>query len=458
MGWREYIDNEQDRFIADLLEFIRIPSVSAVPAHAGDVMLAAEWVQKRVTQAGMENAIILPTAGHPCVYADWLHAGPDHPTILIYGHFDVQPAEPFDLWTSPPFEPAIRDGRVYGRGASDDKGSMLTAVFGVEALLATEKKLPVNVKFLFEGQEEIGSPDLPPFIEANRERLAADMIFSADGLQWSEDTPQLVMGLKGVSSMEIIVTGPHSDQHSGLHGGGIANPALALTQIIASLKSRDGRIAIDGFYDDVIPLTDEDRAEIARIPYDEAEYLAQTGAPATVGEPGFTTRERLWARPALDVNGLTSGWQGAGTKTVLPGEARAKISCRLVAGQTPERVFERVRDHVAKHLPDGVTARVEKIPGRGDPFLVPRGHNASAVAANVLKEIYGKEPYLARLGGSVPVMTTFLDVLGVHATMFGFSHDDENLHAPDEFFRLSVFRRGQIAYARLLEEIGSVGP
>ncbi len=454
MSWREYIDREQERFVADLLDFIRIPSVSAVPEHAPDVKRAAQWIADRLKKSGLENVVVLPTAGHPCVYADWLHAGPDKPTVLIYGHFDVQPAEPFDLWTSPPFEPEIRDERVYGRGASDDKGSLLTSVFGVEALLATEKALPVNVKFLFEGQEEIGSPDLPPFVEEHRERLAADMIFSADGLQWSADTPQLVMGLKGLVGLDIVVTGPHSDQHSGLHGGGIANPALALGQILASLKSADGRITVDNFYDDVLPLTDEDRAAMARIPYDEADYLAQSGAPATAGEPGYTTYERLWARPTLDVNGIFSGWQGAGTKTVLPAQATAKITCRLVAGQSPQRVVELISKHVERHLPSGVTAKVIHLPGDADPFIVPYGHNSSQIAANVLEEVYNRKPYIARLGGSIPVMQTLLDVLGVHATMFGFSHGDENLHAPDEFFRLPVFRQGQIAYARLLLELG----
>lgn len=454
MGWQDYLDREQDRYLAELIDFVRIPSVSAKPENIPDVLAAARWVAARLTRAGIEHAEVLPTAGHPVVCADWLHAGADRPTVLIYGHFDVQPAEPFELWSSPPFEPEVRDGRLWGRGASDDKGGMLIPILAAEAMLATAGKLPVNVKFFFEGQEEIGSPDLPPFVSANRERLQADMIFSADGLQWREDTPQLVLGLKGLVSLEIVVKGPRSDQHSGLHGGAIANPAMALAHILASLKTPDGKVAVTGFYDDVLPLTEEDRAAIARVPYDEAAYLAETGAPAPFGEPGYTTRERLWARPTLDVNGLTSGWQGAGTKTVHPAEARAKITCRLVADQSPERIFELIRAHVAAHLPAGVTAEVVRNPGRADPFLVPAGHNASAVAAEVLEEVYGKAPYRTRVGGSIPVMTTLLDTLGVHATMFGFSHDDENLHAPDEFFRLSAFRRGQTAYCRLLERLG----
>ncbi|WP_127903087.1 dipeptidase [Solirhodobacter olei] len=455
MGWQDYLDREQERFVAELKDFVRIPSVSAKPENIPDVMRAAEWVRDRLTAAGAEHAEVLPTAGHPVVCADWLHAGADKPTILIYGHFDVQPAEPFELWSSPPFEPEVRDGKLWGRGASDDKGGMFIPILAAEAMLKTSGRLPVNVRFFFEGQEEIGSPDLPPFVAANTDRLTADMIFSSDGLQWAPGMPQLVLGLKGLVSLEIILRGPRGDQHSGLYGGGIANPAMALAQVLASLKSTDGTITVEGFYDDVIPLSDADRAAIARVPYDEAEFLAETGAPAPFGEPGYTTRERLWARPTLDVNGLTSGWQGAGTKTVHPAEARAKITCRLVAAQSPEKIFEAIRAHVEAHLPPGVTAEVARLPGRADPFLVPAGHNASATAAAVLEEVYGTAPFQTRVGGSIPVMTTLLDTLGVHAVMFGFSHGDENLHAPDEFFRLDAFRTGQTAYCRLMERLGS---
>ena len=457
MNWNDYLDREQSRFISELRDFVRIPSVSAKPENVPDVQRAAEWVASRLTAAGVEHAEVLPTAGHPVVCADWLHAGPERPTVLIYGHFDVQPAEPFDLWTTPPFEPEIRDGRLLGRGASDDKGGMLVPILSTEAMLKTSGRLPVNVRFFFEGQEEIGSPDLPDFVAANVERLKADMIFSADGLQWAPDQPQIVEGLKGLVSLEIVVRGPRSDQHSGLHGGGIANPAMALAQLLATMKTPEGLVAVAGFYDDVLPLSDAERDAIARVPFDASSYLAETGAPGEVGEPGYTTRERLWARPTLDVNGLTSGWQGTGTKTVLPAVARAKITCRLVAAQSPERIFDAIRAHVAVHCPEGTTAEVLRNPGRADPFLVAAGHNASAVATEVLAEVYGRPPYRTRLGGSIPVMTTLLEHLGVHATMFGFSHDDENLHAPDEFFRLATFRRGQTAYCRLLERLSDPG-
>ncbi len=454
MGWAEYLDKHQDRFVEELCDFIRIPSVSAKPENAGDVREAGEWVVERLTAAGVENAEMLETAGHPVVCADWLHAGSDKPTILIYGHFDVQPAEPFDLWSSPPFEPTIRGDRLYGRGATDDKGAMMIPILAVEALLKETGKLPINVRFFFEGQEEIGSPDLPPFIEANTHRLKADMIFSADGGQWDPETPQIVMGLKGLTSLEIEVTGASGDLHSGMHGGGVANPGMALAQILASMKSTDGLITIDGFYDDVVDLTEEDREAIARVPWDEAAYLAETGAPATQGEPGYTPRERLWARPTLEINGMTSGWQGAGTKTVLPSKASAKITCRLVANQNPEKIFDLIVAHVEANTPPGVTAQVTKNPGRADPFLMPSGHNASAIAGQVLEEVYGKAPYKTRVGGSIPVVSTLLDTLGLHTVMFAFGHADENMHAPDEFFRLPTFRTGQTAYVRLLERLG----
>ncbi|NOX74508.1 MAG: dipeptidase [Alphaproteobacteria bacterium] len=453
-SWQDILEGGQAGFVAELLEFIRIPSVSASTDYAADVVRAGEWVEQRLTKAGAENVALMQTGGHPVVYADWLHAGAGKPTILIYGHFDVQPAEPFDLWDSPPFEPEIRDGRIYGRGASDDKGGMLIPILAVEAMLAARGDLPVNIKFLFEGQEEIGSPELPDFVAKHRDLLACDMIFSADGLQWTADEPNLVVGLKGLVGLEITVTGPDGDQHSGLHGGAIANPLMALSQIVASLKGMDGRIQVAGFYDDVLDLTDEDRAEIARVPYDEAAYIDSLGVPELFGEEGYTTRERLWARPTLDVNGIWGGYQGLGTKTVHPAEASAKITCRLVANQTPDRIFTLIKTHIEASIPQGVRVQVDRLPGNADPFQMPRSHNASQIAKDVLAEVYGMEPYVTRLGGSIPVMSIFQNELGVQTTMFGFSIGDENLHAPNEFFRLRNFKRGQIAYGRLLEKLG----
>jgi acetylornithine deacetylase/succinyl-diaminopimelate desuccinylase-like protein len=454
MSWSDYLDAHQARFVDELCDFIRIPSVSASDAHVADVVAAGEWVVARMQAAGIDNVRMMPTDGHPVVYGDWLHAGPGKPTVLIYGHFDVQPAEPFDLWDTPPFAAELRDGKIFGRGASDDKGGMFIPIVAAEALLKTTGKLPVNVKFFFEGQEEIGSPHLPPFIAANGAMLKADMIFSADGSQWAEDQPQLITGLKGLVACEVTVTGAASDQHSGQQGGGIANPIQGLSQIIASMKALNGKITVDGFYDDVIDLTVEDRAAIARAPFDEAAYIAQLGVPDVFGEEGYTTRERLWARPTLELNGIWGGWQGNGIKTVLPAKAQAKITCRLVANQSPDAIYALLKAHIEGHCPPGLRVTVDRLAGSADPFLVPAGHNSSSVASEVLAEVYGRAPFVTRTGGSIPVMTMLLKELGVHATVFAFGLPDENLHAPNEFFRLSSFRTGQTAYCRLLERLG----
>jgi acetylornithine deacetylase/succinyl-diaminopimelate desuccinylase-like protein len=455
MNWEDYLSANQNRFVEELRDLVRIPSVSAKPEHMPDVEAAGEWVVTRLKAAGAENVAMYPTAGHPVVYGDWLHAGADKPTVLLYGHFDVQPAEPFDLWDTPPFEAALRDDRIYGRGASDDKGGMMTPIIAAEALLKTTGKLPVNVKFFFEGQEEIGSPTLAPFINANSKMLKADMIISADGGQWSETEPNLLLGLKGLVGCEVTVTGARSDLHSGMHGGGVANAPHGLSQIIAELKGRDGRINVPGFYDDVIDLTVEDREAIARAPFDEAEYIAELGVPDVFGEEGYSTRENLWARPTLEINGLWGGYQGGGIKTVLPREAKAKITCRLVANQTPDKIYALLKAHIESLTPKGLQVSVERLPGNADPFLVPNGHNATAAVNEVLKEVYGRDPYLVRTGGSIPVMTLLLQELGVHGAVMAFGLDDENIHAPNEFYRLSSYRKGQIAYCKLLERLGA---
>lgn len=454
MTWNIYLDAEQARFIDELIELVRIPSVAAKTEGAEDVIRAAEWVAARMKAAGLANARTMSTKGQPVVYADWLGAGPDKPTILIYGHYDVQPAEPFDLWTTPPFEPVIRDNKLFGRGASDDKAGLLVPILAVEAFFKTSGALPVNVKFLYEGEEEVGSVSLPAFVAEHADLLKADMIFSADGVQWSPDQPQILQAMKGTIAFEIRVRGPQSDQHSGFHGGGIANPAMALAQLLATMKDTKGRVTIDGFYDDVVPLSDDVREQLARLPYDEAGYLAQSGALATHGEPGYTVMERIGTRPMLDINGLTSGWQGTGSKTVLPAEASAKITCRLVADQSPQKVIAAIRAHVEKFCPPGVAAELVSSREGAKAFSIPPAHEASEMAAQVLAEVYGKEPFRIWAGGSIPATAALLDVLGIHTVMLGFSHSDENLHAPDEFCRLDVFRKGQEVYGRLLEKLG----
>lgn len=451
--WSSFLANEQDRFLSELMEFVKIPSVSASSEFASDVVDAANWVAQRITQAGGENVEVMQTGGHPCVYADWMHAGDNKPTILIYGHFDVQPAEPYELWDTPPFDPNVRDDKIFGRGASDDKGGMLIPIISFEAFKKTSGKLPINIKFLFEGQEEIGSPQLPEFVAAHRNKLSCDMIFSSDGLQWTADEPNLVTGLKGLVGAEIKVIGPITDQHSGLHGGAIANPLMALSQLVSSMKDSNGKITINGFYDDVEDLTDEDRNDIARVPYDEDAYKEELKVDELHGEEGYSTRERLWARPTLDVNGIFGGYQGMGSKTVHPSEASVKITCRLVSDQNPEIIYDLICKHVEENLPVGVKSEVKRLAGSADPFVMPRSHNANQVAREVLQEVYEMDPYVTRLGGSIPIMTIFLKELGVYGTMFGFSVGDENLHAPNEFFRLKNFRRGQVAYCKLFERL-----
>ncbi|MGD9006126.1 MAG: dipeptidase, partial [Desulfobacterales bacterium] len=328
-SWKSYLEEHKDRFLEELLAFLRIPSISSLKEHKEDVQKAADWVAARMQAAGVENVEVLPTGGHPVVYGDWLHAA-DQPTILIYGHFDTQPVDPLDLWSQPPFEPTLRDDRVYARGASDDKGNMLVPILAVEAMLNSTGRLPVNVKCFFEGQEEIGSPQLPEFISANRDRLACDLVFSADGGQWDEDQPALMIGLRGLCNLQIDVQAAKSDTHSGTFGGTIMNPIHALVQLLDSMHRRDGKVAVDGFYDGVRSLSETEKAQIAEIPYDEAAYKAELGVDQLFGEPGFSTYERAWIRPTLEVNGIWGGFQGEGVKTVLPSTAHAKVSCRLV--------------------------------------------------------------------------------------------------------------------------------
>ncbi len=452
-AFRSYLDRNQDRFLEELLDFLRIPSISALPERAEDVARAAEWVAQRLNSAGAENVEVLPTGGHPVVYGDWLHAE-GKPTILIYGHFDVQPVDPVELWTHPPFEPTVVDGRVYARGASDDKGNMLAPILAVEALLQSEGAAPVNLKFCFEGQEEIGSPQIPEFMPAHVERFASDLAVSADGGQYSETEPVLLMSLRGICGVQIDVHGASTDLHSGLHGGRIQNPIHALTQILSSLRRADGTVAVEGFYDDVVELSPAKRAAIAQVPFDGDQYLREVGLDEAFGEPGYTNRERGWVRPTLEMNGIWGGFQEDGIKTVLPNAAHAKITCRLVADQDPERVIKLLEEHIAQQAPPGVRVEVNPLSIRGQPYSIAADHWGNRAAAAVLTEFYGREPYQTRSGGSIPITGVFQEQLGIDTIGFGFGIEDENFHAPDEFFRLASFRKSQQAYVRLLEELG----
>lgn len=452
-SWQQYLDDHRTRFLEDYLDLLRIPSISALPEHAQDVRRAAEWVARRLEAAGLEGVRVMETGGHPVVYGEWLHA-PGKPTVLVYGHFDVQPVDPLELWSSPPFDPSIRDGRVYARGASDNKGNFILAVFAVEALLRGEGRLPLNVKFFLEGQEEIGSPQLPAFIAQHKDLLACDLVISTDGANWAEDQPSLSVGSRGLCALQIDVQGASSDLHSGLYGGTIQNPIHALVRLLDSMRSPDGKILVEGFYDRVAPLSSEEREMLARIPFDEEAYARNLGVPATFGEPGYTTLERAWIRPTLEINGIWGGFQGEGTKTVLPNEAHAKISCRLVPDQDPEEIIACIKAHVEQNAPPGVRVTVRPFPGSAHPYVVPPDLPALRVARQVLAEVYGKEPYLIRTGGTVPVLALFLAHLGAHTITVAFGVEDERFHSPDEFFRLENFDRGQRGYVRLLQRLG----
>ncbi len=452
--WEDYLNEHQDRFVDELVDFLRIPSISSLTEHRPDVIAAAEWVKSRMLRAGIESVKIMQTGGHPVVYGDFHHA-PGKPTVLIYGHFDVQPVDPLSLWENPPFEPVIDDDRIYGRGATDDKGNMLIPILAVEAMLKAGEIPPINLKFLFEGQEEIGSPQLPDFLSAHVELFACDIVLSADGGQWNENQPILALGTRGLAALFIDVTGPDHDLHSGTYGGAVANPIHALVRIIESMHDSDGRVSVDGFYDRVRPLTQTERDQIARIPYNEKDFLNETGAPGLYGEPGFSTYERTWARPTLEINGLYGGFQGEGLKTVLPGGAHAKISCRLVADQGPSHIVDLVIAHIHKVTPPGVSVAITRSKSAAKPYLVPSDHRGMRIAADILSEVYGKAPFQVRMGGTIPANALFLDLLKAYTVVFSFGLQDERQHSPNEFFRLSSFKRGQKAYGLLLDRLGS---
>lgn len=455
-AWQTYLDENQEQFLNHFLEFLKIPSISSLPEHADDVRQAGQWVMDYLNNIGMENVQMLETGGHPVVYADWLHAD-DKPTVLIYGHFDTQPVDPLDQWDNPPFEPTIKDGRVYARGANDDKGGMFIPIVSIEALLKSEGALPVNVKLFFEGQEEIGSPQLPDFMQKHKDLLACDLALSADGAQWEADQPALILGTKGMCALQIDVQGPNLDLHSGLYGGAVQNPIHALVRILDSMRNPDGKIQVEGFFDDVVDLNDIDKAGFAEVPYDDAAYKAHLDVDDLFGEPGYSTYERAWARPTLEVNGIYGGFQDEGVKTVIPSTAHAKITCRLVAKQDPKKIFEAIKTHIEKHRPPGTRVTVTPSGDGVEAFLMASDHPGNVAASAVLTELYGKKPYYVRIGGSLPVCTLFQQHLGVDMVNYAFGLMDEQFHAPNEFFRLSNFDRGQKAYCMLLKHLGEHG-
>jgi acetylornithine deacetylase/succinyl-diaminopimelate desuccinylase-like protein len=431
--------------------FLSIPSVSALPAYAGDVQRAATWLADALTDAGLEHAEACATGGHPIVYADWLHAE-GAPTVLVYGHYDVQPVDPLDLWTSPPFEPVIHGDRLLARGAADDKGHIHAHVMAAQALLATRGSLPINVKYMFEGEEESGSASLDHWLTANTKRLAADAVVISDTGFFEGNLPAITIALRGMMYAQIDVVGPPTDLHSGGYGGLVENPANALAQIIAGLKGPDGRVRIPGFYDDVVPLTEEERRQVTALPFDDEAFRVRTGVPALVGEVGFSVLERKGARPTLDVNGIWGGFTGEGSKTIIPAHAHAKVSCRLVNAQQPARVFEAFRDYIAEIAPPGVTTTVELL-STGMPSLTPTDHPVTLAAARAIEATFGQEPVYIREGGSIPVSASFESILGLPVVLLGFSQPDEHAHAPNEWLALDNYETGIRLFARMFDEL-----
>jgi acetylornithine deacetylase/succinyl-diaminopimelate desuccinylase-like protein len=446
-----YLTEHRDRFVEDLKAALRIPSVSAKPEHRDDMQACARHLADHLKSLGMTRVEVVPTAGHPVVYAEWLGA-PGKPTALVYGHYDVQPPEPLDLWTSPPFEPTLRDGNLYARGAVDDKGQVFMHLKAIEAHMKVHGRLPLNLKVVIEGEEEVGSEHLGPFLRGRRRELDADVIVVSDTAMLADDQPALCYGLRGILYAQIEVTGPSGDLHSGHFGGAVQNPGNALAGIVAGLKDGQGRITVPGFYDKVRPLGPAEREMMRKLPFDEAVFLKHSGAPAPFGEQGFTTLERITVRPTLDVNGMWSGYTGEGSKTVLPSFAAAKISMRLVPDQDPSELFPRFEAHVRALAPPGVAVKVID-QHNAMPFLTEPDHPMLEAARRALARAWTKPAVMMREGGSIPVMATFRETHDLPCILMGFGLDDDQVHAPNEKFSLSSFHGGTKSVAYLYEEL-----
>jgi acetylornithine deacetylase/succinyl-diaminopimelate desuccinylase-like protein len=449
---RFFTDNES-RIRGELFDLLRIPSVSARSEHNEDTARAAEWVARSMRESGMQ-ATVYPTAGHPVVVGEWRGAGPQAPTVLAYGHYDVQPAEPLELWESPPFEPTVRDGKIFARGSVDDKGQLFLHIKALEALIRTRGALPVNVIVLAEGEEEVGSEHLAEFIESHAELLRADAVVISDSAMFAPGLPSILSSLRGLAYFQIDVQGPSVDLHSGSYGGAVVNPAMALARILATMHDGSGRIAIDGFYDTVRDWGDVAREQIRRLPFDEEHFRAETGAPALGGEHGFSTLERLWMRPTCEINGLLSGYTGEGAKTVLPSKAMAKVSCRLVPDQDPQEIERLMRAHVERFSPKGVTVRVTHLHG-GRPWRADLNGPLFDAARRALASAFGREPVITGEGGSIPVVGDFQRILGAPVLLMGFGLPGENAHAPNEWMSEDNFARGLRAVSVLYQELGT---
>lgn len=449
-----YLQKNAERFVGDLSELLRIPSVSADSAFKADVRRAAQAVERQMQQAGLRTEVA-ETPGNPIVCGSLTEA-PGAPTVLIYGHYDVQPPDPLADWVTPAFEPTVRDGKIYARGATDDKGQMLTHIKAIEAWTKAAGKLPVNVKVIIEGEEEVGSRNLDDFLEANREKLACDIVVVSDTSQYAPGIPAITYGLRGIIACEVTLRGPKQDLHSGIFGGSVTNPVNALAKLIASLHGDDGRVQIPGFYDDVTPLTSQERQQFAALPFDEGEFFKALGVTAGWGETGFTSTERRWARPTCDVNGITGGYQGEGPKTIIPAWARAKITCRLVPNQDPHRIIQSLEAHLRAQCRPGIALEFQS--DHGASGLVFDTSSTYMQAANrAIAAAFGREPVFIREGGSIPIVKTFKEILGADTLLLGWGQNTDNLHSPNEHFTLADFHRGIHASARLMWELGKSG-
>ncbi len=447
-----YIDGMMNRFREELVEFLRIPSVSARSEHSGDIKRTAAWVADRMLDAGL-SASVMETPGHPVVLGEWRGAGPEAPTLLIYGHYDVQPPEPLDEWESPAFEPTVRDGNLFARGASDDKGQLFLHIKALEAQLKGTGSLPVNVVMVAEGEEEIGSPNLVPFVETHRERLACDAVVISDSSMFAQGLPSLLFSLRGLAYFEIHVRGPAGDLHSGTYGGAVVNPGNILARIVDSLKNEDGSVAVPGFYDDVMEWDEKTREAIRSLPFDMAEFMEEVGAPGLNGEAGFTVLERLWIRPTCDINGLLCGYTGEGAKTVLPAQAMAKVSFRLVPNQHPAKVGELLKAHIAQIAPPEVDVSVEELHG-GRPWKAELEGRFFEAARTALQKAFGTAPVLTGEGGSIPIVVDFQEILEAPVLLMGFAPPGANMHAPNEWIPLENFEKGIRAVAQFYAELG----
>ena len=450
-----HLKTHHGRILDELIEFAAIPSVSTDPAHEVDMRKAARWVADSLAAAGPITVRTIDTPGNPVVYGEWLGA-PGKLTVLVYGHYDVQPADPLEKWHTPPWTPTVRDGRLYARGVSDDKGPMLIPIKVAEAFFAVAGALPINVKFMLEGEEEIGSRHLEAFIQQHTALLAADFVLSADGAMWRINEPSLTVASRGLAGLELTLTGASKDLHSGRHGGGVANSLHAMARLIASLHESTGRVAVAGFYDRVRELSAAERAAIAALPFDEPAYLEQIGAPMGVGEPGYTTLERQWSRPTLEVNGLWGGYEGPGQKTVIPSEAHAKITCRLVPDQDPGDIIALVTRHLEAHVPGGTRLSISPADHGSRAAHIATDHFALKAADAALHAVYGVHPLIVRMGGTVPISELFQRHMGLDTVFFSFSTADEDYHAPNEFFRVHRLHEGLEAWARCWDLLGEV--